>query len=72
MEQARQLKLTNAKLIFSLVDNVSTLLEAASINNSNYPVIGVKAVERQSIPDGVLDFEQLMNAAGKIAPQSIN
>lgn len=58
-------------MIFSLVENAQTVLNARSINNSNYPVVAVKTDSRQSIPDGVLDFANLMELTSKTSAHTI-
>lgn len=64
-EQAKQLAMTDAKMIFSLAENVDTVLKARAINNSCCPLVTLKTDRRQSVPSGAFDFSQLMDISGK-------
>lgn len=58
--------MTDAKLIFSLVDNAETMLAASLINKVSFPVVAVKVDKRQSLPDHVIDLGDLIKPTGKI------
>lgn len=59
--------MTDTKLIFSLVDNADTVLEACSLNKQRVPVVALKVDQRQAIPDGAIDFENLIKPTGNIS-----
>lgn len=58
--------MADAKMVFSLVENVDTLLKACLINKRKCPVVAIKSDVRDSIPDGVIDFASIMDPNGKI------
>lgn len=63
-EQARQLAMTDAKLVFSVSENVETILNACSINKTKLPVVALKVDQRHSTPSGIIDFAELMKTTG--------
>lgn len=66
---ARQLAIADTKLIFSLVDNAESVINACSINKSRIPIVSVKTDQRQSLPDKVVDFANLMDISS--SPEQI-
>lgn len=58
--------MTDAKLVFSLAENVTTVLEACSIISSKCPVVAFKVDRAKSTPDGIVDFTDLMKISGNI------
>lgn len=64
-EHARQLEMTNAKLVFSLVDNIDTVRQALVINKSTIPVVAFQTNQGQSFPEGAVDLASLFEPTGK-------
>lgn len=57
--------MTNAKVIFTLVETVETIRKACVINSSSSKIFAIKENHQQTIPDGVIDFAELMDPVGK-------
>lgn len=57
--------MTDAKMVFSIVDNAETVFKACSINNASIPKIVLKTHVQQSLPEGAVDFFDLMDLKSK-------
>lgn len=57
--------MSNAKLIFGLVDGVPTLSAASQISKRSVPIIAIKTDKRQSLPDESIDFQEMINTKSK-------
>lgn len=66
-EHAKQLEQTAPKLVFGLVENVPTLLEAKRLAklSADVPMVAVRTHVRQAMPEGVRDFAELMDLHSK-------
>lgn len=58
--------MTDAKLVISLIDNANHVKMANKLNKSNIPVVAIKLNPAQSLPDGVLDFAEIMNIKSNV------
>lgn len=63
-EHARQLNATEPKLIVGLVESVPTLLDAAQERQRSVPIVAVRTHVRQTMPEGIRDFAELMDLSG--------
>lgn len=63
-EIAKQLIDSKAKLLIGLVENYPTLIKAVAISKKDVKVICVKSTESESIPDGTINFFELLDTKG--------
>lgn len=52
-------------MIFCLIDNSETVLNARTMGKLSCPVVALKVDQRQSFPDGVIDFNDLTKPTSK-------
>lgn len=65
-EIAKQLQLSGAKLIIGLAERFDVLRAACDKVNRPIQIICLKTDPNQSLSNGVIDFAQLFNPAGKL------
>lgn len=64
-EQAKQLAVTDAKMVFCISDDIETIRNACDINKSKLPIVAFNVNEQGSLSDGVIDLNQIMEPTGK-------
>lgn len=62
---AKQIASCDAKILIGTVDSNSVLQEALNLLPSPIPLVSIRTKTEQTIPNGSIDFAQLMDTSGK-------
>ncbi|XP_072396033.1 uncharacterized protein [Diabrotica undecimpunctata] len=62
VEIARQLQDSSAKVIITQTPSIGTVKTSLDLMKTNIPIVAIKSTQNESLPSGIIDFDELVNS----------
>ncbi|CAH1285202.1 unnamed protein product [Diabrotica balteata] len=62
VEIARQLQDSSAKVIITQTPSIGSVKTSLDLMKTNIPIVAIKSTQNESLPSGIIDFDELVNS----------